>query len=504
MRDRHRWTIPDRFNLARACVTDWAEATPDAPAVIDLRGARRVWTFADLERASARLAGWLAGRGVGRGDRVALLMPQRAEVIVAHAAIHRLGAVSLPLFALFGPDALAYRLRDAGAVAVIGEAEGLSKLDGLDLPDLRVAVDVDGGLPEGDPRPVADTAAEDPAMMIYTSGTTGDPKGVLHAHRFLWGHLPCIETAYDGFPRPGDVGWTPADWAWIGGLMDLALPCLFHGVPVVAHRMAKFDAGAAWALMARERVTCAFVPPAALRAMRRVDVPDGLALRAVISGGEALGADLLHWARGSLGVPLNEIYGQTEANLVLAACDGTQDRAPGTLGRAVPGVEVEVMGPDGPVADGAVGEIAVRGSPAAFLRYWGKPEETAGKWRGGWLMTGDLGERLGGPPGSPAIRFHARDDDVINSSGYRIGPSEIEACLCAHPAVHAAAVVGLPDERRGEAVTAFVVAEAVGADELIEWVRARLSPHMAPRAVHFRDSLPTTATGKVMRRALRG
>ena len=496
MRAAFRWAVPERANLARVCCDDHPE---DAPAIVDLSDGRRVWTFGDLRSASEALAAHLAARGVGRGDRVAILMPQRAEVIVAHLAAWRLGAVSLPLFALFGPEALDYRLRDSGAAAVVGT--GLEVLDGLDLPDLRVRVDADA-LPTGGRVGCADTLSEDPAVMIYTSGTTGEPKGVLHAHRFLWGHLPCIEAGYAGAPRAGDVGWTPADWAWIGGLMDLALPCLAYGVPVVAKRFSKFDAAEAFALMAAEGVTLAFVPPAALRAMRRVAAPP-MRLRAVISGGEALGADLLGWGRGALGCPINEIYGQTEVNLVTAACDGSQDRVPGTLGRAVPGVAVEVMGADGPVGDGTVGEIAVRGSPAAFLRYWNKPEATGAKWRDGWILTGDLGERVCGPEGSPVIRYHARDDDVINSSGYRIGPTEIETCLCAHPAVHAAAVVGLPDPDRGEAVTAFVVADAVEAEALVAWVRARLSPHMAPRAVHFREALPVTATGKVMRRALR-
>jgi acetyl-CoA synthetase len=300
------------------------------------------------------------------------------------------------------------------------------------------------------------------------------------------------------------VGWTPADWAWIGGLMDLAMPCLYHGVPLVARRFAKFDPAEAWRLMADEGVTCTFLPPAALRTMRRVPVPDGLRLRAVMSGGEALGADLTEWGRDRLGVPINEIYGQTECNLVMAACDGTQDRAPGTLGRAVPGIEVEVQDGQGrPTREGEVGEICARGSPAAFLRYWNKPEATAAKWRDGWLRTGDLGVALEGG----AIRYHARDDDVINSSGYRIGPTEIETCLAAHPRVVAAAVVGLPDPERGEVITAFVVPDG-GTDDLepalIAWVRDRLSPHMAPRSVRFLDALPTTATGKVMRRALRG
>ncbi|WGH78131.1 AMP-binding protein [Jannaschia ovalis] len=504
MRADFAWDIPARFNIARACCDDWAAEDPERVAIVDLSAGRDVWRYGRLKDASDRLAGGLAARGVGPGDRVAILLPQRAEVMVAHLAAMKLGAVALPLFALFGPEALDYRLRDSGAVAVIADADGLGKLDGLDLPALAHRVDV-ARLADwlGDPVECADTAAEDPAMMIYTSGTTGTPKGVLHAHRFLWGHLPCVETALEGFPRPGDVGWTPADWAWIGGLMDLAMPCLFYGVPLVARRFAKFEPAAAWELMVAERVTAAFLPPTALKMLRRTEAPDGLALRAVMSGGEALGAGLLDWGREALGVPINEIYGQTECNLVMAACAGTQDVVPGTLGRAVPGVEIELQDAAGrPVGEGETGEICTRGSPATFLRYWMKPEQTAAKWRAGWLRTGDLG-RLGS---GGTITYVSRDDDVITSAGYRIGPTEIETCLTAHPRVVMAAVVGLPDPDRGEAVTAFVVPEGETAGleaELVAWVKARLSPHMAPRAVRFVAALPMTATGKIQRRSLR-
>ena len=503
MRRDFAWRVPPDFHIPAACCDDWAEADPGRAAIVDLSRGRRVWSYGDLRDASIALAGHLASGGVGPGDRVAILLAQRAEVIVAHLAAMRLGAISLPLFALFGPEALAFRLRDSGARALVSDAEGLAKVAGLDLPELTLRVDA-GDLPATGPAfPPALRDAEAPAMMIYTSGTTGTPKGVLHAHRFLIGHLPCVETAYEGFPLPGDIGWTPADWAWIGGLMDLAMPCLYHGVPVVAKRMAKFDADAAWALMQDEGVTCAFLPPTALKLMRRSDPPRGLRLRAVISGGEALGAGLLDWGRRALGVPINEIYGQTECNLVTAACAGTQEVVPGTLGRAVPGVDLSLRDAAGAeVAPGEVGEICVRGSAATFLRYWRRPEATAAKWRDGWLRTGDLGRAEG-----ETLRYVARDDDVINSAGYRIGPAEIETCLTAHPRVVNCAVVGLPDPARGEAVTAFVVAEGdideAFAGELIEWVRARLSPHMAPRSVCFMETLPMTATGKVQRRVLR-
>ncbi|GIT92521.1 AMP-dependent synthetase [Jannaschia pagri] len=503
MRAAFTWTIPEQFNIAHGCCDSWAEAEPDRIAILDLSDGRRTWTYGALKDASDRLAGVLSRAGVGRGDRVALLLPQQAEVMVAHFAAMKLGAISLPLFGLFGPEALEYRLRDSAARAVVSDATGLAKLSGLDLPELSLRLDVATWDLSGAPLGAAvQTLAEDPAMMIYTSGTTGTPKGVLHAHRFLYGHLPCVETALEGFPHPGDVAWTPADWAWIGGLMDLAMPALWFGVPLVAKRFGKFDARTAWDLMAAEGVSTSFLPPTALKLLRREPAPKDLQLRAVLSGGEALGAGLLAWGRDSLRVDINEIYGQTECNLVMAACAGTQTVIPGTLGRAVPGVEVAVLDAEGaPVADGQVGEICTKGSAATFLRYWNKPDQTAAKWQNGWLRTGDLA-RLDGPE----MTYVSRDDDIITSAGYRIGPTEIETCLLAHPSVVNCAVVGLPDATRGEAVTAFVVTDSPEeslAQTLIDWVRERLSPHMAPRAVRFIDALPMTATGKVLRRALR-
>ncbi|MDG4649937.1 AMP-binding protein [Roseibacterium sp. SDUM158017] len=515
------WKIPDAVNIAHLCCDSWAALEPDRVAVVHLGadGARSEWSYGDLKRASDRLAAALAANGVMRGDRVAVLMAQHPAVLVAHLAAMKLGAVSVPLFTLFGEDALRYRLRDSGARAVIVAADTLDRVMALgpDLPELRLVVttgiatppvlafDDILATPASGFRPVQ-TDAEDPAVMIYTSGTTGDPKGVLHAHRFLYGHLPCLELSLGWFPQEGDVGWTPADWAWIGGLMDMALPCLFYGVPLVSHRFAKFDPDAALRLIADEGVSAAFIPPTALRLMRQAEVPKGLRLRAVGSGGEALGGDLLDWGRAVLGCPINEFYGQTECNLVVASVDRVMERVPGAMGLAVPGHEVAVLGPgDRPVSAGEVGEVCVRApDPVMFLEYWGKPDATAEKVRDGWLRTGDLAQlRQDGQ-----MVFHARDDDVITSAGYRIGPVEIEHALSLHPDVVMAAVVGAPDPIRTEIVVAHVVlrdgASWSGLPEALrELVRDRVSAHCVPRRVIRAESLPMTATGKILRRALR-
>jgi acetyl-CoA synthetase len=514
------WSIPARMNIAHLCCDSWAMADPDKLAVIHLQadGTRDVWSYGRLKAASDGLAVALAARGVGRGDRVAVLLPQHPAALVTHLAAMKLGAIGLPLFTLFGEDALRYRLGDAGACAIVTDGGTLDRVMALapDLPQLRVIVttgparapvlgfDDLAATPSPGFRPV-ETEAEDPAVMIYTSGTTGDPKGVLHAHRFLYGHLPCLELAYGGFPQAGDVGWTPADWAWIGGLMDMALPCLFYGVPLVAHRFAKFDPEAGYGLMRRERVSAAFIPPTALRLMRQVAPPEGLRLRAVGSGGEALGADLLDWGQARLGCPINEFYGQTEANLVLAACTGPMPRLPGAMGLPVPGHDVTLRDARGEVGVGEVGEVCVRApDPVMMLRYWNKPEATAKKIVGGWLCTGDLATR----DASGQITFHARDDDVITSAGYRIGPVEIEQALTTHPDVVMAAVVGEPDPLRTEIVVAHVVlrdgAEWAGMEAALkDIVRSRVSAHCVPRKIIRADSLPMTATGKILRRALR-
>jgi acetyl-CoA synthetase len=521
MRDAFCWPKLEKFNIATVCCEDWAEYAPEKVAIVQVNegGARREISFSMLSETSNRLASALAVEGVGQGDRVAVLLAQSPEVLIAHMAIYKLGAIVLPLFTLFGEDALEYRLADSGSRALVTDAENLGKVMAIRprLPALRTVFCTDGAAPgaldytaalAAQPRTFAavETAADDPAVIIYTSGTTGPPKGALHAHRFLIGHLPSMEVHHEGFPQPGDKGWTPADWAWIGGLMDMAMPCLYYGVPLVAHRMRRFDPGAAWELIRRERIRNLFLPPTALKLMRAAPVPPGIEIRSIGSGGEALGAEILDWGRRALGVGINEIYGQTECNLVLASCHGTMQVRPGSMGKAVPGHEVAVIDAAGrAVPPGETGEIAVRRpDPVMFLGYWNQPIRTEEKFTGDWMRTGDLGTR----DAAGYFTFVARDDDVITSSGYRIGPAEIEACLMGHPDVVMAAAVGVPDPVRTEVVKAYVVLREGAAREgleeaLIARVRERISPHVAPRQVVPIAEMPMTATGKILRRVLR-
>lgn len=516
-----QWAVPAEFNMAQACCEDWAQADPDRIALrhFDEAGREQAWSYGALSAASNRFANALRARGIGPGDRLAIYLSQGPETLIAHLAAYKTGAIALPLFTLFQEDALRYRLVDSGAAGVICEAGGVATITALwdDLPDLKAAwcisgahdqiIDFKTDLERASPEfTLAPTPADTPALMIYTSGTTGDPKGVLHAHRVLLGHLPCIETSYEHFPRPGDIGWTPADWAWIGGLMDLAMPCLYYGVPLLSHRMRKFDPDAAYHFLKTTGASTLFLPPTALKLMRQASVPEGLRVRVIGSGGESLGADLLDWAQGALGAPINEFYGQTECNLVVTTMRSMMEAPVGAMGKAIPGHDLAILDSAGaPVAPGEEGEIAVAApDPVMFLRYWNKPQKTQEKFVGKWMRTGDLGRM----DEAGFLTYSSRDDDVITSSGYRIGPSEIEACLTGHEDVVMAAVIGVPDPVRTEAVTAYVVlregAEWSGLEAaLIARVRARLSPHLAPRKVIPIEALPMTATGKIMRRALR-
>jgi len=355
-----------------------------------------------------------------------------------------------------------------------------------------------------------DTGPDDPAMMIYTSGTTGQPKGALHGHRVLLGHLPGAELPHYPFAQAGDRFWTPADWAWAGGLLDALLPSLYHGVPVVARKVEKFDPEEAFALMVKAEVRNAFIPPTALRMMRAAPSPRGrhaFSVRSIASGGESLGIEALEWGKEAFGLIINEFYGQTECNLVVGSCASIGMVRPGAIGKAIPGHTVAVIDGEGrECKPGDLGQIAVkRPDPVMFLEYWGKPDATREKFVGDWMTTGDQGVM----DEEGYFTFIGRDDDVITSAGYRIGPGEIEDCLIKHPAVALAAVVGKPDPMRTEIVKAFIVlkpghtASDALAGEVRDFVKTRLSAHEYPREVAFIAEMPMTTTGKVIRRLLR-
>ncbi len=483
------WAIPDRLNMARQCLSQPA----DRVAIVDLSKGRTEVTYDQLGQMADGIAHALRTQ-VQPGDRVGVLLSQSPWCAAAHLAIWKLGAISVPLFKLFKRDALASRVGDAGARIVVTDAEGAELLGDLARPLL-----VDQITPSDDPLPFAETGPEDPAVLIYTSGTTGSPKGALHGHRVLTGHLPGVSISHNHL-RHGDCLWTPADWAWIGGLFDVLMPGLALGIPVVAARLEKFTPEACADVIARGGVRNVFFPPTALRMLKAADqsIPG---LRSVASGGEPLGAEMLAWGQRAFGLVINEFYGQTECNMVVSSCAQDFPVRPGCIGKPVPGHEVAVIDEAGNPTD-QEGDVAVRrGSASMLLEYWNRPEATAEKFRGDWLITGDRGIWE-----DDYLRFVGRDDDVITSSGYRIGPAEIEDCLLTHPAVATVGVVGKPDPLRTEIVKAYVVLKP-GAEaaerELQDWVKDRLAHYSYPREVAFLDALPMTVTGKVIRKELK-
>ena len=536
------WKVPDRFNMARVCCGRWAENAATAQRVVILADGTdqtaRGWTFAELQAASNRLSNALAVLGVQRGDRVAIILPQRFETAVAYMAVLQMGAVAMPLSMLFGPEALEFRLQDSEAVVAICDAAAIGALESVraNCPLLESVIRVGPHASDRNPEYAAvleqqpasftpcDTQADEAAVLIYTSGTTGQPKGALIAHRGLIGNLSgfvCSQNWFGFDPaRSGSeseaVFWSPADWAWTGGLMDALLPSLYFGRPIVAQR-GRFSPEGAFELLERHGVTNTFLFPTALKMMMK-HAPEPrarhrLALRAIMSAGETVGETLFDWCRDGLGVPVNEMFGQTEVNYAVGNSVQRWPARPGSIGRAYPGHRVAILGEDGrELPPGQLGEVAVSRldrhgdpDPVFFLGYWRDPPATRAKFSGDWCRTGDLA--TADPDGY--LWYGGRADDMFKAAGYRIGPGEIESCLLRHPAVANAAVVPKPDPERGNVVKAFIVlapghaASPALVELLQQHVRGKLAPYEYPREIEFIDALPMTTTGKVQRRVLR-
>ena len=520
-----RWEIPELYNMGVDICDKWAHQRYRLALIYENeKGQLEQYTFWDLKRLSNRLANGLRAHGLSQGDRMGIMLPQSPEAGISHIAIYKIGAIAIPLFTLFGTDALAYRLSNSEAKGIVTDEANLQKV--LDVwekvPSLKIVVVTRGERREGildfweliekgsaQFQPVQ-TRADDPAFISYTSGTTGPPKGAFHAHRVLLGHMPGIEFPHNFFPKEDDLFWTPADWAWMGGFMDVLLPSWHHGIPVVAHRAKKFDPEEAFYLMGKYGIRNAFMPPTALKMMRQVKDPRSrydYQMRSIGSGGEALGEELLAWGKEVMGLTINEFYGQTEVNLVVGSCCEVMEIRPGSMGKAIPGHEVAVVDDSGnPVPTGTVGEVAIkRPDPVMCLEYWKNPEATREKYVGDWWVTGDLAKQ----DEDGYFWFVGRKDDLITSAGYRIGPAEIEDCIIKHPAVSMVAVVGSPDEVRTEVVKAFIILKpevSPGPDieeEIKKFVKTRLAAHEYPREIEFVSELPMTATGKIMRKELK-
>jgi acetyl-CoA synthetase len=513
--------VPDAYNIAAATCDRWAEG--GRVAMVDLGGAEpRVWSFEEFRSQSRRLAHGLAGLGVTKGSRVAILLPQGAAAATAHLAVYRLGAIAVPLATIHGSDALGHRIEDSGPVVGVTDLDSWARLDGTDLALACRWVVTDGlddetipssltslaeTIAQGSDRPVDVTVqADTPAMIVYTSGTTGMPKGAVHAHRVVAAHAGPIRLAHDEFPCDRDLLWSPADWAWAGGLIDCLLSAWHAGVPIVAFRGRGFDPDQVMEMMATHAVRNTFLPPTALKMLLAASPgqAEGLDLRTIMTGGEPVARDIIDASVDAFGVVPNAVYGQTEASCLVGSSSGLLPVRPGAMGMPYPGYDIDLLDDDGHSAD--QGEVAVRGEAAGmFLGYWRQPEATDAKYRHGCLMTGDLARR----DEDGYLWFVARADDIIISAGYRIGPAEIEACLERDPNVRAAAAVGVPDAERGQVIRA-VVELAVDvddtdslADELSARVRRELAPYEVPREFEFVAELPRTTTGKLSRVALR-
>ena len=524
-----RWHVPREFNIADVCGRRWAhERSRVAIYYEDEDGRTATYTYAALQGDANRLSNALTALGVKRGDRVAIILPQRAETAVAHLAIYQLGAVAMPLSMLFGPEALEYRLQDSGAAAAICDASALDAVQALRVrcPQLQHVIGI-GAAADGiewsallgraaDQFAPIPTLATDPALLIYTSGTTGPPKGALMPHSALIGNLPGFVASQNWFPRPGDVFWSPADWAWTGGLMDALLPTLYFGFPIVGVR-GRFTPERALSLVQRYGITNAFLFPTALKMMMRSDAwcaPRGkVKLRAIMSAGESVGTAVFEWAQETLGVIVNEMFGQTEMNYIVGNSAQKWPARAGAMGRSYPGHRVAVIDEAGnEVPPGQIGEVAVHRhdihgtpDPVFFIEYWKNPQATRGKFTGAWCRTGDLARR----DADQYLWYQGRADDMFKAAGYRIGPGEIENCLLKHPAVANVAVVPKPDPERGNVVKAYVVlaggfrGDATLVEQLQKHVRGKLAPYEYPKEIEFVAELPMTTTGKVQRRVLR-
>lgn len=563
-----RWQVPPQFNIAEACCGRWARepstARQSAIIVHQDQGQPQAYSYAELQQVANALSRALAAHGVVRGQRVALVLPQSFACAAAYLAVFQLGAVATPLSLLFGPDALEYRLQDSGAVCAVVDNEALARLTELRArcPALHTVLavgappsaQVDGHYEEwlrryaGAFSGVA-TSADEAAVLIYTSGTTGPPKGALIAHRALIGNLSgfvCSQNwfGFDGVHnhRSEAVFWSPADWAWTGGLMDALLPTLFFGRPIVAYR-GRFNPERAFALMQAHGVSHSFLFPTALKAMMKAfPTPRQqfkLRLQAIMSAGEAVGDAVFDYCQQQLGVCVNEMFGQTEINYIVGNCAmawATPHRTPanpalgwpakpGSMGKPYPGHRVAVIDDEGaPCPPGVAGEVAVnrydlhgQPDPVFFLGYWNNEQATTKKFSGDWCRTGDMAVC----DADGYLWYQGRADDMFKAAGYRIGPSEVENCLVKHPAVANAAVVPKPDAERGALVKAYVVlapeylaAQAVTPEnrtafergliaELQAHVRGKLAPYEYPKEIEFIEQLPMTTTGKVQRRVLR-
>jgi acetyl-CoA synthetase len=522
--------IPATFNIAEYVCDRWVEGNSKVALFADdLRGTEQTYTFWQLRRAADRMANFLAAEGIGEGDRIGVTGAQKPETLIAHLAAWKLGAVSVPLSSLFGRTGLRYRIADAGMKAFVVDETAIDTLREVrdDLEDLEHVLPIDGETARDDEvafwdavtdhppeRETVDADSEQLASILYTSGTTGDPKGVKLPHQIILGALPSFMCGHCNVQGKG-VLWLPAEWSWVAFFAPVVTN-LFYGSPVVAYDRDQFEPEKAFELIEKYGINRGMFPPSALRMMMQVEDAeeryDVTSYESMVVGGEEIGETVIDWVdRVFGGTAINAAFGQSEAIMFLGECHalGVEHRE-GKLGRPYPGYEVAIVDPETAeptVPTGEVGEIALgaEGNPGIFTGYLDAPEKTAAKRRKGWLLSEDLG--VAHEDGY--VSFTSRKDDVIISSGYRIGPGEIEDVLVAHDDVVDAGVIGVPDDERGEVPKAFVElvdGATPGPDlegRLRQHVKTELAKYEYPREVAFVEHLPRTTTGTTQRADLR-
>ncbi|MBS1862288.1 MAG: AMP-binding protein [Actinobacteria bacterium] len=520
----YRVEVPDRFNVTTAIVESWAEEDPQAPAALYIDEAGEVVkesSAADLADAGRRAARVLLDLGIAKGDHVFVMVPPSPAWHAALLGCMRIGAVPVPGPNLLTPKDIEHRLRRTRAIAAITDEAGSRKVDQTGA-DLRVKLGVGSGLgaawedfealcvaADGTGLPDDPTGRDDPLILYFTSGTVSEPKMVQHAHSYALGHVGTARFWHD--LRSGDLHWTVADTGWAKAAWG-SLFGQWHERACVVLSAMKPDPERVLDLIARYRISSFCAPPTLYRSLVQVDFGgrDLSALRHCTSAGEPLNPEVIHiWRKSTGGLTVYEGYGQTETTCVVANYRTAEVRA-GSMGRPVPGWEMDVVDDDGNAVEvGAVGNVVVRSlgpQVGLFPGYHEDAEATAECMRGDLYFTGDRAalDKDG------YFWFEGRNDDVITSSAYRIGPFEVESALVAHPAVVEAAVIGRDDPKRTQVVVGVCVLTGDAepspelARELQDFVKTTTAPYKYPREIHFVADLPKTVSGKIRRGELRG
>jgi len=526
VRDEFEWDVPEVFNAATYLCDRWGDdQDTERTAMTSVGSANAVdqLTYTELKSRSGRLANVLRSSGVSKGDRVALSADQIPSTLVSFISIWKVGAVAVPLSPKYGTSAIEYRLSDCDVDVCISTSSNIEEVreiaagdDGPISPADIIVVDIEprhGERGYSEALEEASTAFEtrrtkaaDPAFIIYTSGTTGPPKGVVHAHRSLLGMLPTYALSMcNGETKFNHVAWVPAAWSWIASL-SYVFPALFYGHSLMGDANDRFDPIRSFRNFIEYNVSVAFIPhPVVQQWQEELDPTSRCdSLRVAMFGG--MDKESTDWLRQTFpNAVVHKGYGQSEACLPIGHCKSLFSSPEKSIGRAMPGHTIRTLDPETgePVKPGEIGELAIRydGDPACLDGYWERPEKFSEKVRDGWLWTGDLG-RI---DEDANIYFTSRKDDVIKSSGYRIGPGEIESELRAHPVIEDVGVIGIPDDARGEVPVAYVtVADGFELsedtiEELQTHVKEQYAAYAYPRRITAVEELPRTSNGKVRR-----